>query len=106
MNLKQLAVTFIALDFAAFSAWTFYSAGGLFPWLEQLTSPAALQVSLDLVLMGGAFLVWMWRDARASGRNPWAWSLAVCATGSIAMLAYLVGTLSEPAIAAAPVAAK
>ena len=38
----------------------------------------------------GLFLVWMWRDAKAEGRNPWPWILITLATGSIGPLIYLL----------------
>lgn len=51
---------------------------------------AAAQVLVDLVIALGLFLFWMWRDARAAGRNPWPWTLLTLATGSIGPLIYLL----------------
>jgi len=51
---------------------------------------AAAQVLVDLVIALCLFLIWMWRDAKAAGRNPWPWTLLTLATGSIGPLIYLL----------------
>ncbi|MBI9086137.1 MAG: hypothetical protein JEZ11_21235 [Desulfobacterales bacterium] len=50
----------------------------------------AAQVLADLVIALSLFLVWLWRDARTSGRNPWPWILVTFATGSIGPMIYLL----------------
>ena len=44
-----------------------------------------------LVIALGLFLVWMWRDAKAAGRNPWPWLVLTLVAGSIGPLIYLLG---------------
>ncbi|MCE2916304.1 MAG: DUF2834 domain-containing protein [Rubrivivax sp.] len=61
---------------------------GLFAW--QLQNTAGMQVLADLVIALLLFCVWMWRDARASGRRPWPWLLLTLATGSFGPLLYLL----------------
>jgi hypothetical protein len=34
--------------------------------------------------------VWMWRDAKAHGRNPWVWVIATLIVGSFSPLLYLI----------------
>lgn len=53
------------------------------------TSGAA-QVFADLVIALTIVMVWMWRDARATGRNPWPWIVATLALGSFGPLVYLL----------------
>jgi hypothetical protein len=50
----------------------------------------AAQVFVDLVIALSLFLVWMWRDARASGRSPWPWLALTLAAGSFGPLFYLL----------------
>ena len=48
------------------------------------------QVFIDLVIALSLFMVWMWRDARSAGRNPWPWIGLTLAAGSIGPLLYLL----------------
>ncbi len=54
----------------------------------------AAQVFADLVIALVLVMVWMWRDARSSGRNPWPWIAATLLLGSFGPLVYL---LTRPA---------
>ena len=58
----------------------------------------AAQVFVDLVIALALFAVWMWRDARVQGRNPWPWLALTLAAGSFGPLLYLLSAKSaQPA---------
>jgi hypothetical protein len=48
------------------------------------------QVLMDLVIALALFLAWMWRDAKAKGRNFWGWALLTLVAGSFGPLSYLL----------------
>lgn len=48
------------------------------------------QVFADLVIALTLVLVWLVRDARATGRSAWPWVLATLALGSFGPLVYLL----------------
>ncbi len=48
------------------------------------------QVFADLVIALTLVMVWMWRDAKATGRNPWPWIVATLVLGSFSPLGYLL----------------
>lgn len=59
-------------------------------WVHNLNHPAGWQIFADIVIVLSLFVVWMWRDARANGRNPWPWAVLTLATGSFGPLLYLL----------------
>ena len=55
----------------------------------------AAQVFFDLVILAALSCVWMVRDARVHGRNPWPYVVLTLAAGCYGILSYLiVGELS------------
>ena len=48
------------------------------------------QVFVDLIIASLLICVWMWHDAKATGRNPWPWIIATLAVGSFGPLLYLL----------------
>lgn len=59
------------------------------------------QVFADLVIALTLVMMWLWRDARARGRNPWIWLVATVLLGSFGPLVYLLTrSRSKPEMAA------
>lgn len=50
----------------------------------------SLQIFVDLVIALTFIMVWMYRDAKAQGRNPWLWILGTLAVGAFSPLVYLL----------------
>ena len=48
------------------------------------------QIFADLVIALTLVMVWMWHDAKATGRKVWPWIIATLAFGSFGPLLYLL----------------
>lgn len=83
-----LAVGLIA--FLALTAVAVLQHGYVGIFAHQFQNFAGIQVLADLVIALALFLVWLWQDAKAAGRNPWPWVLLTLATGSIGALVYVL----------------
>ncbi len=55
------------------------------------------QVFADLTIALTLFLVWMWHDAKATGRSPWPWIAVTLTLGSFGPLGYLLTRKHEGA---------
>ncbi len=74
MNKALLIAVLIA--FSALSVYTLMHYGGLIQWLLFYTrDPASWQIFADLVITICLLLVFMHRDARATGRHFWPWAI-------------------------------
>lgn len=88
MQRTLLVVTLVL--FGALSAAALWQHGyfGIFALHFQTFGGA--QVLTDLVIALVLVMVWMWRDAKASGRNIWPWIAITLAFGSFGPLLYLL----------------
>ncbi|RPH87397.1 MAG: DUF2834 domain-containing protein [Desulfobacteraceae bacterium] len=67
-------------------------------WQEGITgvfasifnSYGSAQIYVDLVIALLLVSVWMWHDAKGTGRNAWPWIVATLLVGSFAPLVYLL----------------
>lgn len=62
--------------------------GGIFGSI--VSSWGSAQIFADLVIALTMVMVWLYRDARAQGRNPWPWIVATLAVGAFSPLVYLL----------------
>lgn len=88
MQRALLLVVLAAFGLLSMLALWQHGYWGLFE--PAFKSLGAAQVLADLVIALTLFLAWMWRDARANGRNPWPWAVLTLATGSFGPLIYLL----------------
>ncbi len=72
---------------SAAALWQHGYWGIIAPHFQSL---GAAQVFADLVIALVLVMTWMWRDAKAAGRNPWPWIVATLAVGSFGPLVYLL----------------
>jgi hypothetical protein len=57
---------------------------------------ARRQVLADLVIALTLVMVWMWHDAKASGRSAWPWLALTLAAWSFGPLIYLLTRRNRP----------
>ncbi len=89
MNKTLLIVVLIV--FSALSAYTLVHYGGLIQWLLFYTrDPASWQIFADLVITMCLLLVFMYRDAEATGRSFWPWAIFSLTCGSFGPLLYFI----------------
>lgn len=64
---------------------------GLGGFVDAITfNWAATQIYVDLVIAVAVLCFWIYRDARARGRNPWPWIVGAAVVGMFAPLIYLL----------------
>ena len=83
-----LIITLIAFLVLTTLAVLQHGYAGIF--MQQFQSFGGAQVLVDLVIALTLFLIWMWNDAKAAGRNPLPWVFLTLALGSIGALIYLL----------------
>jgi hypothetical protein len=90
MNRNALIFAVVLADFVALTVWALSKVGyiGLFQF--QLTSPAGIQVIVDLVLALSLVMLWMVRDARERGAAVLPYVVLTLTLGSIGPLLYLL----------------
>lgn len=88
--MQRIALTLTLIAFSTLSAVALWQHGWWGIIEPHFQTFGAAQVFADLVIALSLFLVWMWRDARASGRNPWLWLALTLVSGSVGALLYLL----------------
>lgn len=76
--------------FGAFSTYVMWEVGYFGIWQAGMSSLGTWQVLLDLVIMSGIAMGFIWRDARRTGRKVWPFALVTLAAGSFGPLLYLL----------------
>lgn len=88
--MQRTLITVTLILFGAISAVALWQHGFWGIIEPHFQSFGGGQVLADLVIALTLVMVWMWRDAKATGRNPWPWIVATLALGSFGPLIYLL----------------
>lgn len=99
MSRILLVVTLVLFGALTAVALWFHGFWGIVAPHFRSFGPA--QVFADLVIALTLVMVWVWRDARATGRNPWPWIVATLLLGSFSPLVYLL-TRKRVSVSAMP----
>ncbi len=80
----------ILIPFSVLSAIALWQHGYLGLLEPHFKTFGAGQVLADLVIAVSLAMVWIWYDARATGRNAWPWIALSLVAGSFGPLLYLL----------------
>ena len=86
----------ILIPFAALTAVALWQHGYWGILAPHFQTFGAGQVLADLVIALTLVMAWMWRDAKATGRNIWPWFVATLFLGSFGPLLYLLTRQAVP----------
>ncbi len=88
--MRRITLIVSLIAFLILTIMAVWQHGYLGIFTQQFQNYAGVQVFVDLVIALTLFLIWLWNDAKAAGRNPIPWVLLTLATGSIGALIYLL----------------
>ena len=88
--MQRILILVVIVLFGALSAAALWYHGFWGIIEPHFRSFGAGQVFADLVIALTLAMVWMYKDAKAQGRNPWPWIIATLALGSFGPLTYLL----------------
>ena len=80
----------ILIPFSILSAIALWQVGYWGILAPHFKTFGAGQVLADLVIALTLVMAWMWRDAKATGRNVWPWLVATLILGSFGPLLHLL----------------
>jgi hypothetical protein len=95
MKVNKLILTVVLIAFSIQGVYVLSQVGYWNIWIHNLNHVAGQQVFADLFISLNLVVVWMWRDAKASGRKVWPWIVLTLAAGSFGPLIYLLTTKSK-----------
>ncbi|KQV80939.1 hypothetical protein ASD15_13710 [Massilia sp. Root351] len=88
--MQRTLIAVVLVLFGALSLPAMLQHGYVGIWEVQFRTWAGMQVLADLAIALVLVLAWIWKDAKAAGRNPWPWIAATLTLGSFAPLVYLL----------------
>ncbi len=94
--MQKLILAIVTIGFGILTGLAVYFDGVLAIFEAQFKSFGTAQVFVDLIISLGLILVWIWRDAKSKGRNPWIWLFITLAIGCFGPLFYLLTDKSSP----------
>ena len=89
--MNKIALIVVLVLFSGLSAYAVLHAGGVLELvLVLLRIPEGWQVMADLIIVMCLLLVFMKRDAEASGRPFWPWAIFSLIVGAFGPLLYFI----------------
>ena len=88
MNKPLLILALLVLGAITAGAVWMEGLSGIFSAISH--SYGSLQIFADLVIALALVMVWMWRDAKNTGRNVWPWIVVTLVAGSFGPLLYFI----------------
>ncbi len=89
--MNKALLTAVLTVFGALTAYSIYSVGSVLELvLVHLRHPAGWQIFADLLISLCLLLVFIKRDAQASGRPFWPWAVFSITCGSFGPLLYFI----------------
>jgi hypothetical protein len=88
--MQRPLILLILIPFSALTAIALWHHGYWGIIAPHFQTFGAGQVLSDLVIALSLVMMWLWRDARQRGRNPWIWLAVTVAAGSFGPLLYLL----------------
>jgi hypothetical protein len=97
-DMQRTLLTVILVLFGALSAIALWQHGYWGILEPHFKSFGAGQVLADLVIAVSLAMVWMWHNAKATGRNVWPWLALSLVAGSFGPLLYLLTARTKTAV--------
>jgi hypothetical protein len=88
--MSRLLLILVLAVFGVYSAYVVYDVGYVGILNSHLSNAGGIQVLCDLTISLTLVCIWVVRDARAQGRNPWPFVVATLFLGSFGPLLYLL----------------
>lgn len=86
----KLLLSLVLLAFGLQGLYILYKIGYWSIWLNNLNHLAGQQALADLLIALSLVMIWLVRDAKATGRKAWPWIALTLAAGSFGPLIYLL----------------
>ncbi len=88
--MKQILLVTTLLAFGALTGIALWNEGVIGIFSSITHSYASMQIFADLVIALVLVMIWMWSDAKKSGRKAWPWIALTLVAGSLGPLLYLL----------------
>jgi RsiW-degrading membrane proteinase PrsW (M82 family) len=88
--MQRLIIISVLILFGVLSVVAVWQEGVINIFSAIPRSLGSVQIFVDLVIACTLINVWIWRDAKEKGRNPWLWIIGTYLVGSFSPLVYLL----------------
>ena len=96
MSMHKILIVVTLIAFGALTGVAVWHEGVTGIFASVTRSYGSMQIFADLVIALVLVMVWMWHDAKASGRNVWPWLGLTLLAGAFGPLLYLLTRKTQP----------